>query len=91
MDADFVDGTVVGAYTEDYNYPILNDYYRHNLLDEPLSPSLRNDMIDFLENKKNRSLLIFNINNKMSYIELIEKTKKTAIKNINLLNFWLNR
>lgn len=89
FDADFVDGPLTQAYTEPYSYDILNADYQHNLLKKPYSTTIKEDFILFLENKKIRSMLIFNVSNKEYIKKKIQTTRDSASEKINLLKNWL--
>ena len=85
FDADFVDGPLTEAYTESYSYNILNAAHKA----KPYPETMKEDIILFLENKKIRSLLLYNISNKAYYREHIQATKDSASKKIELLKNWL--
>jgi hypothetical protein len=91
VDRHFVDRTMVETYLANSSYNILNAYYSKNMLGAPYSPTIKQDIIEFLETKEIRSLLIFNIINKVNYSRIINYTKESANRKIQSLNQWLEK
>jgi hypothetical protein len=91
VDRYFVDRTMVEQYIATPSYHILNTYYTRNVLEAPYSPTIKKDIIEFLETKEIRSLLIFNIINKINYNNIIKYTKESANRKILSLNEWLEK
>ncbi len=89
VDRNYVDNIMVRKYVETPSYNVLNTYYTRNILGAEYSTHVKEDIIEFLENKEIRSLLIFNIINKANYSNQINNTKASATRKINMLNEWL--
>jgi hypothetical protein len=89
MDRHFVDRTMVERYLSNESYNILNSYYQRKVLELPYDKEIKTYIIDFLENKQIRSLLIFNIINKNNYLTAIAENQQAAIKRIDMINGWL--
>jgi hypothetical protein len=91
VDRNFVDKVMIEKYTGNQSYNMLNIFYERNILAQPHPATVKKDIIDFLENKEIRSLLIFNIINKVNYSTIINYTKKSAQRKIASLEKWLEK
>lgn len=91
MDRHYVDRVMVEKYIQNDSYNVLNSFYTRNILGAPYEKDIKNYIIDFLNNKEIRSLLIFNIINKSNYLKAIVSNKTSAIRKIEMISSWINK
>ncbi len=88
MDRDYVDRIMVEKYLENDCYNVLNTYYSRNILGAPYDKEIKLYVKEFLDNKKIRSLLIFNIINKRNYMLAILSNKACAQRVMGMIDDW---
>ena len=91
VDRHYVDHTLVDQYLSNKSYAVLNEYYSRNIMGQPHSAEIKNNIISFLNNQEIRSVLIFNIINKNNYKTTIIQTKGNAYRKIELIDEWLKK
>lgn len=91
MDRHYVDNVMVEKYLENDSYAVLNTYYTRNIIGIPYAPDIKTNIIEFLENKKIRSLYIFNIINKRNYMLAIMANKTSAIRMLAMIDDWRSK
>lgn len=91
VDRNYTDRTMMEKYISNPSYDMLNTFYTRNVLGQPHSPDVKKIIMEFLETKEIRSLLIFNIINKVNYSKVIIHTKRSAYRKIQTLDQWLEK